>query len=1035
MLVTRQQKSQQELEAILSDAIDLLRRGLAPEARGQLKIAIEEYEIFYNHLYDARIALKFNFFLACLDQHDAPSYEEVLKDLLTLFKQLPEPSTTSLEVSRQLSLLLNHSSLKVDIDLKKELLALLARDFLPPLNLRDSRFLLEAHIRPSTIAQLTPIDSGLLCYTLAKQSMSIVTLPGWMRKIYRSQVKTPQFPDEVEESLNLFANFFLEGIYDEAYQALLHAFEWAVYCAPVFAFEWVIGLVLLEGFKDVENLAFNPSLPLERRVTLTIKMHKDFANLLADERDAERLALHHWQEVISLSQFHLQVIQHRQKERSTHRSEDMETQGWLRVRMAEGLIAQGDDLQAKNILDLVSSKARIDTYRDPILSATSLSLSGMINERSNYLEDASTDYYNALNRAIPCPVLSYEDVLFLERWTLERGNDHQRLTQMIIGIKRSCDLIRLTNHSEALSDLDLLSLLLNNLGHALPYEAYLETVIYLGLTYAYLDDHSGAKRALEAAQALDHISGIALSNLFLLRAWKKELALQSEHPAKLRPQYDRVLKEIEGARGGEVQRQLQLHSTLLFLQVNLPKYHAMIKDQREKFGKKAEALLKKTYESFCQQTLRSHLCQLSLLLPKISHEELEGQIQALLHLPECQMAARWLVKVLKEDDHPYYFVSPKKELAHLIKEEHGQRFEQQWVQKLEVQRDSFKIYDQLISRKDTPAWPQRSLNPQEARLEYFIFDEWFVVYLITKDHKIMTHQSALNKEELEQDVRELVDYLTALDEPQYLLNEVSQRLYQFLLEPFHEQLNHLHRLIISPSDILSLLPFSVLLDREGRYLGEKLELAISLSTASPVFSNTTMPRGPVQLCHVEAYNEIVSDIANTLANIHDPQKSQSFSLQDPLSWLKDSLSLGDKYQQFKASSIVTLNAEVNQNGSLYFSSQTHQDELTLSEIVRALVYNNTTSCILTRSISPFIVPHRSIKTLLTSVHGGVIHCRWQGGYFDIMMERVISRLFEGSLLVGMMGALTHLRRTAIQEKHHPREWACFELYVAQHQLE
>ncbi len=1024
-------RSLQELESIVSDSIDLLRRGLSPEARHQLKLVIEEYDLYYPHLVDARIAAQFNYFLACLNQHDAPDYIQILRHLITLFGALTEPTTASLEVSRQLSLLVHHSPLKMEDSLRQELIDLLERDFEAPLNLRDPRFLLEAHIRPTTIAQLSPIDSGLLCYTLAKQSISMVTLPSWMRKIYRSQLKTPKYPPEVEESLKLFMNFYHQGVYNEAYQELLFAFEWAVYCAPAFAFEWVIGLVLLEGFPDIEKLAYLPTLPLERRVTLTIKLHRDFASLLADEREAERLALHHWQEVISLSQYHLQVIDHRHRELSTHRNEDLETQGWLKVRITEGLIAQGDDAHAHTVLNSVASKARIDTYRDPILSATALSLSGMIKERLGQTTEASKDYYNALNRAIPCPILKYEDVMFLERWVLEGVDDDHRLTLITIGVKRSCDLIRLTNHPEALSDLDLLSILLTNLGHQLPYELYLECSIYLGITYAHLGESDGAKRSLESSQALDHISGVALSNLFLLRAWKRELTLQSDEPAKLRPQYERVLKEVEGARGGEVQRQLQLNSTLLFLQVNLPQYHAMSPEDKASLGEQLESLLKRTYESFSSSALRSHLCQFSLLLPKISTEELEGQVKSLLNLAECQSAARWLIKILKENDHPYYFVSPKRELSILIKDEHCKRFEMQWINREEVPAQSYKIYDQLITRKDTPSWPQRALNPQEAKLEYYLFEDWFVACLITRDQSVLTHQAPIRRAELEREVQELLTFLIDASEPQYLFNEASQRLYQLLIEPFSAALSHLHRLVISPSDVLMQIPFSALIDREGKYLGERLELAIALSTADPVYSQSVSPRDGLRFCHIDPleYSPLIETLEYQAA-----QSQSQLTIYTPESWLEESHHHLERGSGQKRMTVVTLNAEFSDKGTVSFTDDHGSSELSMSEMVRSLVYVNASCCILSKNLSPYLVPQKSIQTLLTSVYGGVIHCRWRGQSFSPLFARALQRLSEGSLLIGMMGTLTHLRRTAIQERHHPREWACFELYVAQHQL-
>ena len=293
-----------ELESLQSDAVDRLKRNLKPEARELFSQLIKRYQENFPELKDALIVLHFNLLLSCLDRHDSPDISGVIGALIECYRELERPTSTTLEVSKQLVLwlsqpdALSNAVQNVSAEDQEELLWLVSRDFQEPLNLRDGRFTLEPNIEPMVIARLLlPIDSGLFCYALARQATNIMTLPRWMRKLYRQQLHTPHVPDDVDDLLSAFTEHYHQGDYTKAYKSLLAAFEWSVFVAPALAFEWVIGLVLLERYEELEYLSYVPSLPVERRVTLTIKLHRDFALLLAEERDAECLVLHHWQEV------------------------------------------------------------------------------------------------------------------------------------------------------------------------------------------------------------------------------------------------------------------------------------------------------------------------------------------------------------------------------------------------------------------------------------------------------------------------------------------------------------------------------------------------------------------------------------------------------------------------------------------------------------------------------------------------------------------------------------------------------------------
>ena len=1037
-----------DLESLQSDAVDRLKRDLKPEARELFSQLIKHYQEHFPELKDALIVLHFNLLLSCLDRHDSPDISGIINALIDCYRDLDRPTNATLEVSKQLVLWLSqpdvftHSVQNVSAESRDELLWLVSRDFEEPLNLRDARFTLEPNIEPRVIARLLlPIDSGLFCYALARQATNIMTLPRWMRKLYRQQLHTPRIPEEIEDYLFAFTEHFQEEDYTKAYKSLLAAFEWAVLIAPALAFEWVIGLVLLESYEELEYLSYVPSLPVERRVTLTIKLHRDFALLLAEERDAECLVLHHWQEVIALGQHHLRVIQHRHDEVSMNLREDLETKGWLRVRIAEGFIAQGDDQHAQLELQEVLTKARINTYHDPILAATALSLIGNINERAQLRDEAMSDYYLALERALPRYIFSYEDVAYLDQWFFQDEHTHQRAQQAMIGIKRSADLIRLTAHDQASADLELLYSLLTSISPALSYEEYITTSVYLGLTYAYFGDLAGAERALEAAQSHDYTPGVALSNLYLI-----QLRNRGDHPhiqdlhqlQRLQQGYERVLKEVEGACGGEIQRQLLLHSAMLFINQWLPRYREMEPQQKTDFERRLTAHLERAYQSVSERAARGHLCQLSMLIPSIAEVELE-EVSRTLQREGLAEPVRWLMRLLRFENHPYYLVSPKGRTSQLIKDEHRMRFEQQWIERRELTPEAYQAYDRLTTSRTLPHWHQHLAQSQVALLEYFVCDEWLLISFSAHGQGVKVHQVDISKRTLEDEVIDLLSSLINNDDPDYVLADHCKALYRRLIAPFEQEIEQAYRLIISPGQALKLLPFSVLQDSQGRYLGQRLEIAISLPTARPVFSTSALRSAFSQVYHVSQCQDREMQREELRLGLRNKLHDQSFKSLDVQEWNEITVPIIDQTntgEEATSASAIVLDAELTDVGLSFRDQQGHRESIdtTLMHTVQALVTSQAGCCVFTQSVSPYIVPDTSIKTLLTGVYGGIIHCRWRAHFHTELVSYLMAHIADGSTLLGLTGALMRLRRHAIQERYRPQQWACFELYIAQGQL-
>ena len=652
-----------------------------------------------------------------------------------------------------------------------------------------------------------------------------------------------------------------------------------------------------------------------------------------------------------------------------------------------------------------------------------------------------SDYYLALERALPRYIFSYEDVAYLDQWFFQDEHTKQRAQQAIIGIKRSADLIRLTAHTQATVDLEVLYSLLTSISPALSYEEYLSTSVYLGLTYAYFGDIAGAERALEAAQSYDYTSGVALSNLYLI-----QLKNRADHPhiqdtqqlQKLQQGYERVLKEVEGACGGELQRQLLLHSTMLFINQWLPQYREMEPQRKTKFERRLTSYLERAYQSVSERAARGHLCQLSMLIPIIAEVELE-EIARTLQREGLAESVRWLMRLLRFENHPYYLVSPKERTSQLIKDEHIQRFEQQWVERRELTPEVYKAYDRLTMSSALPHWHQHLAQSQVALLEYFVCDDWMLISLSTHGQEVKVHQVDISKRMLEDEVIDLLSCLINNDEPDYVLADHCKALYRRLIAPFEQDIEQAYRLIISPGHALKLLPFSVLQDSQGRYLGQRLEIAISLPTARPVFSTTALRSAFSQVYHVSQNQDRDLQREELQLGLRKKLSDQSFKAFDVQEWNSITVPVIDQTnpgEETASASAIILDAELNDVGLSFRDQQGHRESIdtTLLHTIQALVTSQAGCCVFTQSVSPYIVPDNSIKTLLTGVYGGIIHCRWRAHFHAELVTYLMTHIADGSTLLGLTGALMRLRRHAIQERYRPHQWACFELYIAQGQL-
>jgi hypothetical protein len=384
-------------------------------------------------------------------------------------------------------------------------------------------------------------------------------------------------------------------------------------------------------------------------------------------------------------------------------------------------------------------------------------------------------------------------------------------------------------------------------------------------------------------------------------------------------------------------------------------------------------------------------------------------------------------------------VSPKGRISQVIKDEHRRRFELTWIKHGDIPPESYQVYDRLAMSPAPPQWHQHLAQAQVVVLEYFINDDETLISLSTPNQDAKIHRLNISKNTLEDEVSELLRCLVNHQGPDYILAEHCKALYQRLIKPFEQEVDEAYRLIICPDQYLSLLPFSVLQDNQGRYLGKRLEIAIALPTARPVFSSSGVRSSfsRVQyVSHDSAREERRAQLWSHLKGRIEEGALQDLSAEE---WsalntitTEQAIALDEK----EPATAVIFDAELSSSGLTFRDAQGELEsvEIDLLETVQTLVSARTGCCILTQNVSPYVIFEEPLRSLLTAVYGGVIQCRWPAQFQRALVSQLVAHITEGSTLLGLTGAMLRLRRYAIEERYQPYQWACFELYIARDQL-
>lgn len=1023
-------------ESLIAEASDALARDQHPEA----------VEI-YNHLWtayrrfglfeDAQIAISFNHLCAALMLDDEQERLKSAQRLLSAFLEVPNVKTLTCEVAARLYQLLQTSGDLLPQSLQERLLEACAPYAYELSGYREPQLLLEEAPPPHHLTLIRPSDAGLLTYLMAAHTPEVEELMPWLRTVYRRHQMSLKIDPNVEEVFAYLRDELARPTpyFVNAYISLLSAFEWAVHSAPALAFEWLVGLHKWETIEGLrEELTLQLSRPLERRYLLTIALHKRHALDLMNDAEGMRLALHHWQEVINLSEFLLEVYLEREQARNQRNLGDVEAAALVNLDLAQAYLVHGDHIQALSVLGTAIDDASRESFTELTIAPLVYKMQGTILERMGALEEAIQAYERAgkLSKLVfftEAPYVYPVDILAGE---LARGLNPALVEVsacVIADYYRAWAILALQEQPE-LDSLDpwrsrvlwIHTLMIGARNH-LPYNTFVQVMLYIELTLCTFEDAHAPQRALTYARALKHSDAITLCELYLLRQNYLDIDERAEEilPRAL-TDYRRVFEEAKSGGRGSIMRRVAMELVSLSCRLLELPSHQRTSGEIARAIQDLDKEIEHCVPWIARDPLNQRVGRYDLFLPQYSHAEPQRAIQALLqdHRWESIRRISWALKHL---NHHNIYTPHRRDFAGHIQQCHEDRFDYVWIQGGQTLRTHVDEYLPLLHKKDSDERPQASLQAREGRLEFKVLEDQILAILVHDQKNIKGKVLALNRHAC----RTYVDrfkklfcrekYNVALDKQ---MNELCRELYQILIHPFQSEISRLHRLIISADHPLHEIPFCALCSSDGKFLVQQVEV-----TMAEVCSDTNIPTIPTQSndCLVIGNELQTEPVLKLLSSL---KENGRFSSVRSL----PTRSFKDVYQQDQpAIQILCLRGDIKNDAFIMRGDDKEIWTFTMRDLSQSISAFQP-ACVF---IADPISRRRAqplIRTALSASHTTVIAVHRP---IDRMQDWVRS-LFHSATTpyrpFSYSASLTQLRRRAIQNGVSPFEWAAFEMYVA-----
>ncbi len=1029
-------KNIQELDEMKAKAIDCLQKRQKPEATQHY---IEMYKTYKHRASpDASLAVLFNMLLSSLEQQTenySNQVDSLCNEIASIF-QHTEPTYLTIEISKRIQILFQEPILEVAQDVAQRLIDSVSQhyQYVSPISTQESPIILDNCIRANTIAQLYPEDSALLCFLMIDYAKNKDKLSSWLHPLHKLFLNAEEIPQEIQDKLNFFQYSYSIDKFAEAYQALLICAEWAVTHHPLYASEWMIGLDYLEDQHEAQlrMLDYKTNMPKEHKVILSLQFHLKLAQVLSDEAGAERLSLHHWQMVYALGDRLKLMIAEREQKFSAHSSE-VDKKAQINYWMALSCLAQGEFTQAIYLLEYPLDIAKRKIIKDVLLSADILYLSGSVYERIENAQNASSFYINVID--LLCPHLfqlsSISQVkefcdqysVFCDQLFAKNHQKAQNISRCILLVSQSISaLLRLGYLAYSPLLLNIYRAWLYYFRYILNYQDWVEALLYLELAACYCREYRAPLKALEIARALNHRSAIVLSIFYQILEQIDQNPNDVQVWQRLNQDFKRLMLEAKKAGGGNIQRMANVAGILL----QLKKAKLEESAPTEEFENQISEALDLIQDSI----LSDKASMLDVFLPA-KHQELNLEhhiIELIKQVPKPTLQentyvriAKFLCTISRGLSKHFHHVTPYRDFADKIRNWHHGYFMNKWINRGHITLESYKFYDDLLSRRETSKWPRRNQNNKEIRIEYQVFDDSFVVFLIKQHQIVLAKQVVIPRHQLANLVH---NYRMVLINYPESLNEQSLNLYSILLSDFDQEITYSTRLIIVPDGPLKDLPFSTLKNpHTHQFLAQRIDMAIACPTTGPVFAANKSNLAPNHLVLITDETEIGS--------LFSANTDFMIEMYPVINFIRTNQSPNTPLPELL---MVYLNAVISSGPSLEFNDYS----CPLGDMINELANRRASFAVLNTAVHGEL-GHTAVRALLTSLYHGLVAKQWEiQGYESYRYQIAFLKIFftaaiKSNSSLGLIDALTSARRMAISEKIHPRDWANFEIFISDRQ--
>lgn len=1031
-----------ESERLTSQLLSALALGKIPEALRDSEALWEGYKEHFAVLPDAVLALCYNHLLAALESLKGQQSAFLAVRLGECFTQLHASSPLTEEVARRVLTLLSApvEGLSEELSWALREQALRFADAPDPFCAPHLR--LEDAPAADTLAQLSAADAGLALYLIVAHAPRPAELKGWLAGVDREHRRSALAPPQVQSALAQVA----QGHYSEAslYPTLLSAFEWAVGAAPALAFEWLAGLLLWERDPAVlRQLQNQLRRPLEHRIELTVQLYTRQAALLLDERGGERLGLKFLGEAATLAEALIGEVRARLAAGRT--LIDLETDARLSLVLSDIYRALGDDRPALDLLEQPLVEARRASLSQPLLAprvmraaAGHLERIGLLGQaqrlyvlafRATHLEFLGDDQLSAPLDAL----LSYlqggvSPDLALE--ALYAMTDHYRLWLL----ERQLQQPEGVNPEPWRRALRWLSGQLEAARALFPYRRYLEAQLYIALTSCLALDPEAPPRASSFARALELKSAVALCELHALRlealrarpgggraSGEREEGGRAARALRRAEEHRRALNEAQRGGQGSVLRGVAI--------AYLCECARALDALQEEGGRDREraSQLEADVVEVAMLASRGPLNHLSgpldLLIPPCPLSEVEAAQDACARHGFAR-AAYHLAHALRHITQRTFVHASSPELLHELRELHAEGFYRRWVLGQALDEAHYQRYDLLLRRDDAPRASAVELAPYSVLLEYKSFQGWLLACAVRHDGQITALRLSVTEGELTALVAELNEALSSRDpRDEARADERAARLYALLVAPLEEALKDAHRLHLASDGPLDLLPFCALRDAAGVYLVQRFEL-LRVWVTGDAGARPRAPQGSgasrgVVCASLSARGE---GLAYALSARGGDERSFALLCLSPHELLQPE---HRARHDVRGAQWLCLSLEAA-GGALSLGPDAPARS---PRCLNGLLCDLDVDCLALIEPVPATEAGGALCGALSAVRVGALLMHWESHLCDRWMVELIAKTTAGQRAIAYMCALTELRRQAIREGRHPREWAAMELYV------